>query len=103
MSNGPSGVLVTAATADNEPEDEKEQVDGESLASAQEQAAQEPAGRGQGEEAAAETPRRPISPLGRGTRNPGRHYDACLNARTTNGWPCDLGSSAQNDAMVGLK
>ena len=64
MSNGPTRVSVTAATAENEPDDEKEQVNGESPTS---QAEEEPAGRGQGEAAAAETPRRPISPLGRGT------------------------------------
>lgn len=65
MSNGPTRVSVTAATAENEPDDEKEQVNGESPTS--QQAEEEPAGRGQGEAAAAETPRRPISPLGRGT------------------------------------
>ncbi|CAN0480726.1 unnamed protein product [Laminaria digitata] len=72
MSNGPTRVSVTAATAENEPEDkkgpedQKEQTDGENPASVLQQTAEEPVGGdGEGETAAAETPRRPNSPLGR--------------------------------------
>lgn len=109
MSNGPTGVSDTAATAENEPEDkkgpedQKEQTDGENPASVLQQTAEEPVGGdGEGETAAAETPRRPISPLGRGTSNSEHNLILfnSVNAWTADGWPRCPDWSAQNASMV---